>query len=73
MTTRQKRLLGIVLRLQALLTVAAWRDLARRTEDQIRGRKNVWRAFVLLSEDYGVEAFRRSTNSGREPGWSALH
>lgn len=49
MTTRQKGLLGIVLVSQVLLAVAAWRDLAQRTEDQVRGRKNLWRAFVLLN------------------------
>jgi hypothetical protein len=49
MNTRQKWLLGVIVSIQALLAVAAWRDLARRTDDQVRGKKNLWRAFVLLN------------------------
>jgi hypothetical protein len=28
--------------------VSAWRDLARRSDDQVRGRKNIWRAFITV-------------------------
>ena len=50
MTGKQKRLIAtIILPCQLVLAVLAWRDLARRTDDQARGRKNFWRAFVLLN------------------------
>jgi hypothetical protein len=49
MTARQKRLLTIIVPVQAVLAVAAWRDLARRTDDQVLGRKKVWRALLLLN------------------------
>lgn len=29
--------------------VFAWRDLARRSDDEVRGRKNLWRAFVTIN------------------------
>jgi hypothetical protein len=49
MTPRQKRLLIIIVPIQAILAVAAWRDLARRTDDQVLGRKNLWRALLILN------------------------
>jgi hypothetical protein len=49
MTTRQKKLLSIIVPIQAILAIAAWRDLSRRTDDQVRGRKNLWRALLLLN------------------------
>jgi hypothetical protein len=29
--------------------VAAWRDLAHRTDDQVRGPRTAWRLFVTLN------------------------
>jgi hypothetical protein len=49
MTTRQKWLVGIIVPIQVLLAAAAWRDLARRTDDQVRGPKNLWRALAVLN------------------------
>ena len=50
MTTRQKRLLvGTIVPIQVCLAALAWRDMARRTDEQIRGRKSLWRAFVVLN------------------------
>jgi hypothetical protein len=40
-------LLAIVI-LEVVSAAMAWRDLARRSDDQIRGKKNVWRAFVTI-------------------------
>jgi hypothetical protein len=39
-------LLAIVV-LEVVSAAMAWRDLAR-SDDQIRGKKNVWRAFVTI-------------------------
>jgi hypothetical protein len=49
MTTRQKRLLTIIVPIQAIFALAAWRDLARRTDDQVLGRRSLWRAIILLN------------------------
>jgi hypothetical protein len=27
----------------------AWRDLARRSDNQVRGRKNLWRVFITVN------------------------
>jgi hypothetical protein len=27
----------------------AWRDLARRSDDQVRGKKNIWRVFITIN------------------------
>jgi hypothetical protein len=50
MTTPRKRLLAaIIVPSQVAIAVLAWRDLGRRTDDQVRGKKNFWRAFILLN------------------------
>ena len=41
-------LLAIVV-VQVVSAALAWRDLARRSDDQVHGRKNVWRAFFALN------------------------
>jgi hypothetical protein len=50
MTTQRKRLLlAIVVPTQFVLARLAWRDLARRTDDEVRGNKNLWRVFVSIN------------------------
>ncbi len=50
MTTRQKRLLAaIIAPVQVSSAVLAWRDMARRSDEQIRGNRKFWRVFVLLN------------------------
>ena len=50
MTRDQKRLVvTVVVPIQVLLAVLAWRDMSRRTDAQIRGTKRLWRVFVLLN------------------------
>ena len=51
MTMRQKRLLlaAVIVPTEVVLAVVAWRDLARRRDPEVRGRKNLWRVFVLLN------------------------
>ncbi len=55
MTVNKKRLLvAIIVPIQVVLAVFAWRDLARRTNDQVRGRKVFWRVFVLINPGNSV-------------------
>jgi hypothetical protein len=48
-TSRHKRILAVIILIEVILAAAAWRNLARRTDDQIRGNRNLWRMFVLLN------------------------
>jgi hypothetical protein len=41
-------LLAIVV-VQVVSAALAWRDLARRSDDQVRGKKNVWRAVIAIN------------------------
>jgi hypothetical protein len=41
-------MLAIVVLGEVVFAVLAWRDLARRSDDQVRGKKNVWRAFITI-------------------------
>jgi hypothetical protein len=55
MTRNRKRLLvAIIVPLQMVLALLAWRDLADRTDDHVRGKKNFWRAIVLLNPGNAV-------------------
>jgi hypothetical protein len=63
MTTRHKQLLAVIIvPLQIALAALAWRDMAQRTDEQIRGKKTFWRAFVWLNPGnsliYGLFARR---------------
>ena len=50
MTKEQKRMaVAVIVPIQLVLAVLAWRDIGRRTDDQVRGKKNLWRAFMLLN------------------------
>ncbi len=49
MTPKRKKFLAVIVPVQLAGAVMAWRDLARRTDGQVRGRKKVWRALVLLN------------------------
>ncbi|QMU78121.1 hypothetical protein GXW83_22895 [Streptacidiphilus sp. PB12-B1b] len=50
MTPQRKKLLAAVLvPVQVVSAGLAWRDLARRSDDQVRGSKKLWRGFVLLN------------------------
>jgi hypothetical protein len=41
-------LLAIVV-VQVVSAAFAWRDLSRRSDDQVRGSKKAWRAFIALN------------------------
>jgi uncharacterized membrane protein YozB (DUF420 family) len=55
MTIKQKRILAaIIVPVQVVMAVLAWRDLARRTDDQVRGQKKLWRIFVTINPGNSV-------------------
>jgi hypothetical protein len=55
MTIKQKRLIAaIIVPAQVVGAVLAWRDLARRTDDQVRGNKRAWRLFVSINPGNSV-------------------
>lgn len=55
MTTKRKRLLAaIIIPIQVVLAALAWRDLAARTDDQVRGTKKFWRIFVSINPGNSV-------------------
>jgi hypothetical protein len=41
-------MLAIVVLVEVVSATLAWRDLARRSHDQVRGKKNIWRAFITV-------------------------
>ncbi|HEY6623763.1 MAG TPA: hypothetical protein VIX85_08025 [Acidimicrobiales bacterium] len=54
MSTNRKRLLAVLVPIQVLLAILAWRDLGRRTDDQVRGQKRFWRVFVTINPGNAV-------------------
>ncbi len=55
MTIKPKRLLtAVIVPVQITLAVLAWRDMARRTDDQVRGPKRFWRVFVAINPGNSV-------------------
>lgn len=49
LSTKRKKILAVIVPLELAGAVIAWRDLARRTDGQVRGGKRVWRALVILN------------------------
>lgn len=50
MTQRQKKwLVGILIPLEVASCALAWRDLVRRPDEKVRGKKNVWRTFITIN------------------------
>lgn len=50
MTKQRKWILAAILvPIEVVLAVRAWRDLDRRTDDQVRGTKRLWRAIVVMN------------------------
>ena len=44
---------------QMVLAVTAWADLARRADDEVRGRKAVWAAVIAISYVGPIAYFAR--------------
>ncbi len=50
MSKQQKQIyLGIIVPMAVFSSALAWRDLARRTNDEVRGRKNLWRVIITVN------------------------
>ncbi len=47
-TPRGRAILALVVAAETVSSVLAWRDLARRPADRVRGPKNVWRFVVTI-------------------------
>ena len=39
---------------EVVLATAAWRDMSKRSDNQVRGGKRFWRVFVLLNPGNAV-------------------
>jgi hypothetical protein len=46
---RRGLIIAVLVPIQVSLAVLAWRDLNRRADSQVRGRKGIWRVFVVLN------------------------
>lgn len=50
MTKQRKWLLAAILvPIEVVLAVLAWRDMNRRTDEQVRGKKRLWRILVSIN------------------------
>jgi hypothetical protein len=55
MTRKRKWMLAaIVVPVEVVLAALAWRDLGRRSDDQIRGSKRLWRVLVSINPGNSV-------------------
>jgi hypothetical protein len=45
----KKLVLGTLALIEVIASALAWRDLARRPDDKIRGKKNLWRIFISMN------------------------
>ncbi len=48
-TNRGRAILGAVVVAQTVSCALAWRDLAQRPDERVRGRKNLWRVFITVN------------------------
>jgi hypothetical protein len=44
-----KPVTAVIVASQVVSSALAWRDLQRRTDDQVRGPKNLWRVFITVN------------------------
>jgi hypothetical protein len=54
MTERQKRVLAVALVIHLIMVSLTWRDLSRRPDAGVRGRKRFWRLASLLNTSGSV-------------------
>jgi hypothetical protein len=55
MSSSKKRLfVAITLIIEVPLAVLAWRDLSRRRDEDVRGKKTLWRTFLLMNPGNSV-------------------
>lgn len=63
LSTSQQRAICVVGAVEAVLTIAALRDLSRRPADQVRGPKAAWRLGVFVQPVGSIAYFA----AGRRP------
>jgi hypothetical protein len=44
-----KPVLAVIVAVQVASCALAWRDLTQRSDDRVRGRKNLWRVFITVN------------------------
>jgi hypothetical protein len=49
-----KPVLIAIVAVQSVSAVLAWRDLARRPDSQVRGKKKLWRIFIAMNPGNSV-------------------
>ena len=54
MEPKAKQLLGGLVAVEVVSAALAWRDLASRNDDRVRGNKNAWRVFMVLNPGNSV-------------------
>ncbi|HEY6474808.1 MAG TPA: hypothetical protein VIY26_18075 [Acidimicrobiales bacterium] len=54
MTEKQKRVLGVALVIHVIMLSLTWRDLGRRPDAAVRGKKRMWRVASLLNTSGSV-------------------
>lgn len=59
-------MVGLVV-VEVVAAVLAWRDLGRRSGDQVRGKKCAWRVFIALNPEYALAYWGLGRRSSREP------
>jgi hypothetical protein len=56
LSSSQQRAIAVVGAIEAIMTLAAWRDLARRSAGDVRGPKWAWAGAVLV-QPFGPPAY----------------
>ena len=51
---RKRVLAAIIVPIQVVLALVAWRDLTTRPDDHVRGKKKLWRTAILLNPGNSV-------------------
>jgi len=51
---RRRNLLIVALLVHAVLVFLGWRDLSRRTDEQVRGPKLLWRILIALNSGNSI-------------------
>jgi hypothetical protein len=46
---KRKALLVGLVGIEVISAALAWRDLSRRSDDRVRGKKDLWRVFISIN------------------------
>jgi hypothetical protein len=47
--SHRRLVLAILIPIEICLAVLAWVDMSKRADSEVRGRKAIWRAFVVIN------------------------